>query len=227
MTSKLFPGRNRVAQHEVKAPSGFLWPLCLDSLCFLVRTPSPTFHFAFPGWSLAARHGTGVWHCSSPAGCSFALPPVLPWSAPQRTVAVLDPATICPALSYPQIAKPSKASGITLPTTPCASTPLSTQSHTSSTSLGSFRSCALNSPCFPPLSPCHLLSACPIPALGHFLLHLLCLDMCLGPYQHWNPFPLLQPPLKNRRLVSLARVTHLLFFIFWLLLLSQLGTPLW
>lgn len=39
---------------------------------------------------------------------------------------------------YPQIAKLSEASGITSPTTPCASTPLSTQSHTSSTSLGSF-----------------------------------------------------------------------------------------
>lgn len=118
----------------------FLWPLCLDSLCFLVQTLSPAFHFAFPGWFLAARCGKWVWYCSSPAGCSSALPHVLPWSALQKTDAVLDPVTICPALSHPQIAKLFKASGITLTTTPCASTPLSTQSHTSSTSLGFFPS---------------------------------------------------------------------------------------
>lgn len=86
---------------------------------------------------------------------------------------------------------------------------------------------ALNSPCFPPLSPCYLLSVCPITSLGHLLLHLLCLDMCLGPYQHRNPFPLLQTPLKTSRLVSLEGVAHLLFFLCWLLVLSQLGTPLW
>lgn len=117
-----------------------LWPLCLDSLCFMVRTLSPTFLFAFPGWFLAVRRGKWVWYCSSPAICSFTLLTVLPWSAPQRTDAVLDPLTIYPTLSYPQIAKLSESSGITLPTTPCASTPLSTQSHTSSTFLGSFPS---------------------------------------------------------------------------------------
>lgn len=116
-----------------------LWPFCLDILCFLVWTFSPTFLFAFLGWFLAVRCGKWVWYCSSPDGCSSALPTVPPRSALQRTDAVLDP-----ALSYPQIAKLSEASEITLPTTPFASTPLSTQSHTSSTSLGSFPSQCLD-----------------------------------------------------------------------------------
>lgn len=108
-------------------------------------------------------------------------------------------------------------------TTPCASTPLSTQSHTSSTSLGSSPVSALNSPCFPPLFPCSFLSAYRITTLGQLLLHLLCLDVRLCRYQHWNPSPLLQTHLENRRLVSLAGVAYLLSFIFWLLELSQLG----
>ena len=107
---------------------------------FLHSDSQPHFPFCL-SWLIPCSE---VWETgvisSRPAGYSSALPTVLPRSVPQRTDAVLDPVTICPTLSYPQVAKPSEASGTTLPTTPCASTPFSTQSHTSSTSLGSFPS---------------------------------------------------------------------------------------
>lgn len=170
---------------------------------FFCSDSQPHFLVFLP---LAARRGQWVWYCSSPLGCSFALPTVLPRSAPQGTDAVRDPATICPALSYPQIAKLFEASGIALPTPPCASTPLSTQSHTSSTSMSSFPSRCLELALFSSPFSTLLVIFSAYHGFGTPLTSqqgcLLCLDMCLGPYQPWNPFPLLQTALKNRRLVS-------------------------
>lgn len=127
---------------------------------------------------------------------------------------------------HPQIAKLSEASGITLPTTPCASTPLSSQSHTSSTSLGSFPGRCLELTLFS--TPFSVLFAICV-SYHHFgTPHT---SPSLPWHVSWSPsalksFPLLQTPLKNRGLVSLGGVAHLLSFTCWLLALSHLRTPL-
>lgn len=164
---------------------------------FFVQTLSPTFSFSFP-W----QHGVGN-------GCDIA---ALPLAAPSlsrlyclgalhrgQMLSVTLPQFVLPFLTHrlPNSLRPLASLCLPhpVPPRPFQHNPTPPPPPCLPSQAG-----ALNSPCFPPLSPRYLLSSRPIMALGHLLLHskaafsaLTCVLVPISPEipshffkQHWK-----------------------------------------